>query len=173
MANPKVSARIKELKTATAANVVKVEIRKRSARVQVGQNLVDRMCRLRETRAAEYADHPGGATGMLVKEYRGKNGQQEVWKFDESLVAQTHATLKQVAIEEGQWSEKRELSDSRASSDWRARIAAGRQRAADWKRQTARAWYFQAPFRLPLSVPSVSGSPLHADAPRLSALYSR
>jgi hypothetical protein len=111
MTNASVSARIKELKTATAANVVKVEIRKRSARVQVGQNIVDRLCRLREARALEYADHPGGATGMLVKEYRGKNGQQEIWKFDAALVSQTNATLKQVAIEEGQWSEKRQLSD--------------------------------------------------------------
>src|SRR5450631_1772845 len=114
MTNANVSARIKELKTAHAANVVKVEIRKRSARVQVGQNIVDRLCRLREARALEYADHPGGATGMLVKEYRGRNGQQEIWKFDASLVAQTNATLKQVAIEVGQWSQKPESSDSRS-----------------------------------------------------------
>src|SRR5664279_2472092 len=114
MTNVKVSARIKELKTANAANVVKVEIRKRSARVQVGQNMVDRLCRLREARALEYANHPGGATGMLVKEYRGKNGQQEIWKFDASLVAQTNATLKQVAIEVGQWSQP-ESSDSGSS----------------------------------------------------------
>lgn len=137
MTNPKVSARIKELKTAIAANVVKVEIRKRSARVQVGQNIVDRLCRLRETRALEYADHPGGATGMLVKEYRGKNGEQVVWKFDKSLVAQTNATLKQVAIEEGQWNEKRELSDSRAISLRRARIAAGCQRVSDYRKRQA------------------------------------
>jgi hypothetical protein len=38
---------------------------------------------------------------MLVKECRGKNGQQEIWKFDASLVAQINATLKQVAIEVG------------------------------------------------------------------------
>jgi len=137
MTNAKVSARIKELKTANAANVVKVEIRKRSARVQVGQNMVDRLCRLREARALEYANHPGGATGMLVKEYRGKNGQQEVWKFDASLVAQTNTTLKQVAIEEGQWSEKRSLSDSQASNVLRARIAAGLQRLADDRKREA------------------------------------
>jgi phage terminase small subunit len=137
MTNAKVSARIKEIKTANAANVVKVEIRKRSARVQVGQNIVDRLCRLREARALEYADHPGGATGMLVKQYRGKNGQQEIWKFDASLVSQTNATLKQVAIEEGQWSEKRDLSGSLASSVLRARMAAGRQRVADYESQEA------------------------------------
>ena len=70
MTNASVLARIKELKTATAASVVKVEIRKRSARVQVLQNIVDRLYRLTEARALEYADHPGGATGMLVKEHR-------------------------------------------------------------------------------------------------------
>lgn len=137
MSHAKVSARIKELKTAQAAKVVKTAIRKRSARVQVGQNIVDRLCRLREARALEYADHPGGVTGMLVKESRGKNGQQEVWKFDPSLVALTNATLKQVAIEEGQWSEKRSSSDSQASSVLKARIAAARQRLADYQKQEA------------------------------------
>jgi uncharacterized protein YeaC (DUF1315 family) len=95
---------------------VKIEIRKRSARVQAGQNLVDRLCRLRDARAAQYADHPGGATGMLVQEYRGKDGQQVIWKFDAALVKQTNATLKQVAIEEGQWSQKQPLSDSQAAT---------------------------------------------------------
>jgi hypothetical protein len=38
--------------------VVKVEIRKRSARDQVLQNIVERLCRLTEARALEYADHP-------------------------------------------------------------------------------------------------------------------
>jgi phage terminase small subunit len=116
MTHDKVAGRIQELKTAQAAKVVKIEIRKRSARVQAGQNLVDRLCRLRDARAAEYADHPGGATGMLVKEYRGKNGQQEIWRFDAALVRQTNATLKQVAIEEGQWSEQRPLSDRQAAT---------------------------------------------------------
>ena len=39
--NANVAARIKELKTANAANVVRVEIRKRSARIRVRQNIVD------------------------------------------------------------------------------------------------------------------------------------
>ena len=131
MTNANVLARIKELKTATAASVVKVEIRKRSARVQVLQNIVDRLYRLTEARALEYADHPGGATGMLLKEHRGKNGQQEIWKFDVAVVSQINATLKQAAIEEGQWSEKRQLSDSQANSVLAARMAAGQQRLAE------------------------------------------
>ena len=44
---------------------------------------------------------------MLVKDYRGKNAEQEIWKFDAALVSQINDTLKQAAIEEGQWSEKR------------------------------------------------------------------
>jgi hypothetical protein len=57
--------------------------------------------------------HPGfpngGATGMLVKNYRGKNAEQEIWKFDAALVSTINDTLKQAAaIEEGQWTEKRE-----------------------------------------------------------------
>ena len=34
--------------------------------------------------------HPGypngGANGLLVKDYRGKNAEQEIWKFDGGLV---------------------------------------------------------------------------------------
>jgi phage terminase small subunit len=135
--NVNVSARIKELKTTTVEAVVKIEIRKRSARVQGLQNLCDRMCRLREARGIECAGHPGGATGMLMKEYRGKNGNQETWKFDAALVSRINATLKQVAIEEGQWSEKRDLSDRPANDVLMARILAGRQRVADEKKRRA------------------------------------
>jgi hypothetical protein len=37
---------------------------------------------------------------MLVKDYRGKNAEQDIWKFDASLVAQINDVLKQAAIEE-------------------------------------------------------------------------
>ena len=75
MTHADVAARIQELKTARAAKVVKTEIRKRSARVQAGQNLVDRLCRLRDARAAACrrlcwsdrqergAEEPDGANG--------------------------------------------------------------------------------------------------------------
>ena len=56
--------------------------------------------------------HPGypngAATGLLGKDYRGKDANQEVWKFDSALEARLADDLKQAAIEEGQWSEKRE-----------------------------------------------------------------
>jgi hypothetical protein len=68
------------------------------------------MRNLIEARAFEYADHPGGAPGMLVKDYRGKNAEREIWKFDAALVAQICDVLKQAAIEEGQWTEKRDAN---------------------------------------------------------------
>ena len=90
-----VSARIKELQATISEGVVSLEIRKRSARVQALQVNLDRMRALIEARAAEYAASPAGATGMLVSDFRGKNAEQEIWKFDGALVAQINDTLKQ------------------------------------------------------------------------------
>ena len=87
-----------------------------------------------EARATEYAEHPAGATGMLVKDYRGKNAEQEIWKFDGALVSQINDTLKQAAIEEGQWTEKRENKDTVALSEVVRRLNAGRDRVAAAKR---------------------------------------
>lgn len=47
-------------------------------RVQILQSNPDRLRNLIEAPAFLYADYPGGgATGMLVKDYRGKNGERE------------------------------------------------------------------------------------------------
>jgi hypothetical protein len=46
------------------------------------QSRIDAMLALSEARALEYAADPGGSTGLLVKDYRGKDANQLVWKFD-------------------------------------------------------------------------------------------
>jgi hypothetical protein len=97
-------SRIEELKTTIAAGVIDLEIRKRSP-----------------------------ATGMLVTDYRGKNDEQEIWKFDAALVARVNDVLKQAAIEEGQWTEKRETKGGVRMSEIMARLNAGRQRVAEEK----------------------------------------
>src|SRR5450759_4126696 len=76
----------------------------------------------------------GGATGMLVKDYRGKNADQVIWKFDSALAARIADTLKQAAIEEGQWTEKRETKDTVGLSVFMQRLNAGRDRVAADKR---------------------------------------
>jgi hypothetical protein len=45
------------------------------------------MRNLIEARAIEYADHLGGATGMLVKDYRGKNAEQRHFPLPASCFA--------------------------------------------------------------------------------------
>jgi hypothetical protein len=81
--------------------------------------------------------HPGypngAATGLLVKDYRGKDANQEVWKFDSALEARLAEDLKQAAIEEGQWTEKRDFSATVGIGIITARLDAGRQRVADRK----------------------------------------
>ena len=183
MENEGISARINELKTTIAAGVVDLEIRKRSARVRVLQNNLNRLLGLIEARAVMYGGqmgesrqlvvhddpqekraiaegyseidergdvaanrsatypktmfHPGypngGATGMLVKDYRGKNAEQEIWKFDAALVAQINDVLKQAAIEEGQWTEKREAKGALGINVIIERLNAGRKRVAEAK----------------------------------------
>jgi gas vesicle protein len=106
----RVYARIEELKKAISDGVIQLAIRERSARVQILQDNLDRLRKVIAARAFEYGGHLGGATGMLVKDYRGKNAEEEVYRFDAALVAQINDTLKQAAIEEGQWKEKRETA---------------------------------------------------------------
>ena len=64
----------------------------------------------------------GAATGLLVKDYRGEDANQ-------ALEAKSADDLKQAAIEEGQWSEKREIHASGAA-ERKARINRGRDRLA-------------------------------------------
>ena len=131
--NEGVSARIADLKTTNAEGVVKFGIWNRSARLHVLQNQLDGMLNLQRARAFEYSDHPGGATGTLVKDYRGKNAEQEIWKFDAALVAMITNTLKQAAIKEGQWTEKRQVAGEIGISEIMQRLNAGRQRVVDAK----------------------------------------
>jgi hypothetical protein len=62
---------------------------------------------------------------LLVKDYRGKDANQEVWKFDSALEARLADDLKQAAIEEGQWTEKRQV-EAAGAAERKARINRGR-----------------------------------------------
>ncbi len=69
---------------------------------------------------------------MLVKDFRGKNGVMEFLRFEAVLVAQMNDTLKQAAIEEGQWTEKRETTGT-SINVMINKINSGRKRVADAK----------------------------------------
>lgn len=59
-----------------------------------------------QQRGADMADVPGGASGLLVRGYRGKDADRLVTRIDPgvvSLVAELRGHEKQAAEELGQW----------------------------------------------------------------------
>jgi hypothetical protein len=108
--NAKVCSHVAEIRSALAEGIIQREITNRNARVGLLQDLVERMRRVIEERGAELADVPGGSSGLLVKTYKGKDADTAVYRFDAALVEQMNATCKQVAIEIGQWTEKRNMA---------------------------------------------------------------
>jgi hypothetical protein len=132
--NPQIRARVEELKTEMAAGVIAVEISHRNARMQVQQDLVDGLLRVIEARAKDstLATVPGGSTGLLICEYKGKNGEVPVYRVDTALVAELRALLRQAAEEQGQVVEERKQT---GNIDIVARLNAGRQRIAELRRR--------------------------------------
>jgi hypothetical protein len=82
--------------------------------------------------------HPGysvgGGTGMLVKDFRGKDANQEIWKFDGGLESKIFECLKQAAIEEGQWTEKRDTTGTAAIDIARVELRREARRISDMKK---------------------------------------
>ena len=113
LTNAKVCARIRELQETFSAGTIALEISNRNARVKALQNRWDRMRRVIDERAAspDFAEVPGGITGLLVKDYKGKAADTLVYKVDTGLLAELRNHEKQAAEELGQWSEKRELPE--------------------------------------------------------------
>ena len=69
---------IEELKRKISEGVVQFAIRQRSARVGILQEQIDHLRQVIAVRGFQYADDPVGATGMVVKDYHGKNGGRVV-----------------------------------------------------------------------------------------------
>ena len=128
-------ARIRELPQAISEGTIAPDIRIRAARAQVLQNRLEKMLALSAATALEYSYNAQGATGLVVRECRGKDCE-ETWKFDSALETAIRETLKQVAIEQGQWTEKRDTGSGAAElADLKARINRGRDRVAAAKKE--------------------------------------
>ena len=86
--------------------MVSLEIRKRSARVQALQERWDYLRAglelVLDQRGADMADLPGGASGMLARDYKGKEADRLVTRIDPgvvSLVAELRGHERQAAGE--------------------------------------------------------------------------
>jgi hypothetical protein len=51
----------------------------------------------------DFADVPGGTTGLLIKDYKGKGAHTPVYRFDAALLTEVRAHERQAAQESGQW----------------------------------------------------------------------
>jgi len=104
-----VCGRIKELQETLSAGVIALEIRSRNARLTALQKRWDRLRSaldlLLDQRGADMADIPGGASGILYRDYKGTTGQM-VTRIDPgvvSLVGTLLAHERQAAEELAQW----------------------------------------------------------------------
>ncbi len=112
-----VCSRIRELQETLSAGTIALEISSRNARVQALQNRWDKMRRVIDERAAspDFADVPGGTTGLLCKDYKGKVADTVVYKVDTGLLAELRGHERQAAEELGQWKtrvEERKVIDA-------------------------------------------------------------
>jgi hypothetical protein len=70
---------------------------------------------IEERGAAEDMQHvAGGKTGVLVKDYKGKS-ELPVYKFDAALLKEMRDLEREIAIELGQWTERKELTGADGS----------------------------------------------------------
>lgn len=116
-ANVSVASRINELKHATAKAVSGViiertvtDLRERETRIGRLADLARRIEQtIHERAVAHSADQcgqniPGGSAGIVIPVESGG------WKADTALLRELRATYQQIAIEAGQWTEKRQLT---------------------------------------------------------------
>jgi hypothetical protein len=103
LTNVDVANRVIELQKGIASGMIQAEISERNARVGILQELVDGARRLIHARGQEMAGEVGGAdTGLLVKDYKGKDANQVVYKADVALMGRIESHLREASVQLGQ-----------------------------------------------------------------------
>ena len=72
--------------------------------------------RLIDARAKQHSNIPGGDTGLLVRDIKGR-AEHDVYFFDAALIREERELAKQTAQDLGQWTEKHEHDFSRLSDE--------------------------------------------------------
>lgn len=112
LTNADISNRILELGRDLAAATIAVEIGNRNSRVKALQDRWELMKRVITERGEDpsFAAVPGGTTGLLCRDYKGKDANQEIYRVDTGILAELRLHEKQAAQELGQWSEDAALA---------------------------------------------------------------
>ena len=105
-----ISSRIRELQEANSAEAIALEIATRNSRIKALQKRWDwlraRLDQILDQRGADMADVPGGSTGMLARDYKGKKADRLVTRIDPAVIklfAELRRHERQAAEELGQW----------------------------------------------------------------------
>jgi len=106
--NDNIQASIREIQTHISRRLIDLEITNRNNRLQAIQHRWDLMREVifERGRHESYQRVPGGSTGLLTLDYKGKDANQPIYRFDAPLMAEMRLAEKQAAIEMGQWSEE-------------------------------------------------------------------
>ena len=116
----------KGLRKAAGVAVTKLRLESKSAATTKGyalienqiallKRLIDKHLTLIEDRGEEMEEEvAGGETGLLVRDYKGQY-DRPVYKYEAAVVREIRELLKQIAILNGDWTEKKDLmSDGKA-----------------------------------------------------------
>jgi hypothetical protein len=124
--------------------VIQLEISNRNGRVQALNERWNELrsslqCLLRE-RGKDMAFVPGGRSGLLCREFKGKDGKKESYRVDAgmmALLAELRAHERQAAEELGQWDTKSEPNHI-STSEMIEILNAGRRRSREaWEERQA------------------------------------
>lgn len=102
---------VKKLRAENDAAAMSKGLAVKARRVAAYKGIATRILNLIDDRAEEMGEEvAGGNTGLLVRDYKGKDADQPVYKVDTATLKELREYLKQIAIEIGDWTEKTALT---------------------------------------------------------------
>jgi len=104
--HPEFAAKVEEHCREFAETVRSRGIARLSRRINSYLQDFEALNQIIEERGADLQDIPGGATGFIVRDYKGKNADQPFYCYDSALMRDRLALRKQLAQELGQWTER-------------------------------------------------------------------
>ncbi len=105
--DPEFQRKVDEIRNESKAFFHYDAVRNRESRIKNLQDRLARMQHMMDQRGAHLADEfPGADTGLYAKDYKGRNADQPIFRFDDKLEKAMRETERQLAIELNEWNEQ-------------------------------------------------------------------
>lgn len=106
--NAQIQARIAEVKASMTAKITAGWISERVQRIARLQDTANKLLSVFEARARcpEHLAGAGGETGLLCVDFKGRDADRPVYRVDVGSLKELRETMRQAAIELGQWEER-------------------------------------------------------------------